>query len=137
MNTPSSTIRPRNAYGRQRALPSLQEFAENLETAVDQCLPTFQKPFGQVAVLAMHWENTDLVLGPLEVEILEVFRDIYLFNTETFLIPYQGDNAQWATQKRVTDFIKKWETEDALMIIIYSGHANEAPLSTAGANWQI
>jgi hypothetical protein len=137
MNPPSSTIRPRNAYGRQRTLPGLQEFAENLKTAVNQCLPTFQKPFGQVAVLAIHWENTDLLVAPLEVEILEVFRDIYLFNTEKFLIPYPGGNAQYATQRRLMNFVKKWETEDALMIIIYSGHANEAPLGVARANWQI
>jgi hypothetical protein len=114
--------KPRNAYGRMKHKQNLDEFATELSAAVNASLPSYDKPYGQVSVLAFHWENDDISVTPLETELLNVFRDIYGFNVESFTIP-----ATWTAPRDLTvklaEFCKKWDAEDALTIYIYSGHA--------------
>jgi hypothetical protein len=131
-----STIKPRNAYARAKELPNLQTFAENLKTAVNRCLPSYQKPFGQVAVLAMHWQNNDIPGIPsMEAELLHVFRDTYNFNTESFeIVPHI--QVQLNTVTRITNFLKKWLAEDSLVILIYSGHAGQSYSAYQGSTWE-
>jgi hypothetical protein len=75
--------KPRNAYGRMKHMRNLEKFAQELSTIVNKILPAY----GQVSVLAFHWENDDIGVAPLEVELLDVFRKIYGFNVESFTIP--------------------------------------------------
>jgi len=117
--------KPRNAYGRTKHLKDLEKFAEELSTIVNKQLPSYEKPYGQVAVLAFHWENDDLGVAPLEAELLDVFRKIYGFNVESFTIP-AASNATIDLLEKLVKFYRKWDAKDALTIYIYSGHAEEA-----------
>lgn len=116
--------KPRNAYGRRRHTEDLRRFARDLSGAVNACLPSYDKPYGQVAVLAMHWENDDLNVAGLEAELLTVFRQIYSFNIESYIIPARA-NAARDLGIKLGEFGNKWDTEDSLIIYIYSGHAEE------------
>jgi hypothetical protein len=131
-----STIRPHNAYVRAKELLNLQTFAQNLKVAVNGCLPSHQKPFGQVAVLAMHWANNDLPgIVSMEIELLQVFRNVYNFNTESFLLPAVND-VQQRTSTRILQFLNKWKTDDGLAIVVYSGHATESDAPGQGGPWK-
>ena len=117
--------KPRNAYGRQKHKENLRLFARDLTQAINACLPSYDKPYGQVAVLAMHWENDDLHVVGLEAELLGVFRQIYGFNIESYVIPAHGQ-ASLALNQKTIEFVTKWDAADSLTIYIYSGHAEEA-----------
>jgi hypothetical protein len=117
--------KPRNAYGRMKHKQNLEKFAQELSVTVNRCLPSYDKPYGQVSVLAFHWENDDIGVAPLEVELLNVFRKIYGFNVESFTIPATS-TAPHNLSRKLGDFYEKWDAEDALTIYIYSGHAEEA-----------
>ena len=104
---------------------SLQQFARDLTEAINACLPSYDRPYGQVAVLAMHWENDDLAVAGLEAELLSVFRHVYGFNVESYVIPAHGQ-ASLALNQRTGQFVTKWDAEDALTVYVYSGHAEEA-----------
>jgi hypothetical protein len=39
---------------------NLDEFAAELSVAVNACPSSYDKPYGQVSVLAFHWENDDI-----------------------------------------------------------------------------
>ena len=118
----SAGPRPRNAYGRAKHKADLKQFALELKTAFNQYLPTGKKPYGQVAVLALHWENDTMGVAPLEKELLDVFRKIYGFNVESYIIPAVS-TAGRELSKRLHNFHDKWGAEDALCIYVYSGHA--------------
>jgi hypothetical protein len=121
---------------RAKELRNLQTFAQALEVAVNGCLPSNQKPFGQVAVLAMHWANNDLPgIASMETEMLQVFRNVYNFNIESFLIPAVTD-VQQRTSTRILQFLNKWTTDDSLTIIMYSGHAAESDAPGQGGAWE-
>lgn len=119
-------IRPRNAYGRMKHKQNLESFTRELQVAVNTCLPSYDKPYGQVSVLAFHWENDDMVVEPLERELLRVFRNIYGFNVESFTIPANFNTAPLSLAGKLSNFCMKWGAEDALTICVYSGHAEEA-----------
>jgi hypothetical protein len=128
--------KPRNAYGRMKHLQNLEKFAQELSTIVNKQLPSYEKPYGQVSVLAFHWENDDIGVAPLEAELLNIFRKIYGFNVESFTIPVTSTAAPARPLlKKLLDFCEKWDAEDALTIYIYSGHAEEA--DPAGSQYML
>jgi hypothetical protein len=104
---------------------NLEKFAQELSTIVNKILPAYDKPYGQVSVLAFHWKNDDISVALLEVELLDVFRKIYSFNVESFTIPATSA-APRDLNRKLCDFCEKWDAEDALTIYIYSGHSEEA-----------
>jgi hypothetical protein len=131
-----STSKPRSAYARNKELPNLRRFAENLKTAFNRCLPSHQKPFGQVGVLALHWQNNDLpCVESLEEELLQVLGKVYNFHTEAYEIS-PNIQVQRNTEWRINRFLEKWDTEDGLTIVIYSGHAAESYTGHQGLTWE-
>jgi hypothetical protein len=127
----------RNAYSGKKRLGDFKDFVEIVETADRRDRPSHQKPCSQVAVLAVHWENDDMCVEPLEKELLDVFRDIYGFHVESFVIPVPllipAPNISLI--ERISSFILKWDVEDGLMIFIYSGHSERA--DKAGRVWNL
>lgn len=55
----------------------IEKFAQELSAIVNRRLPSYGKPYGQVSVLAFHWENDDIYVAPLEVGLLDMIRKIY------------------------------------------------------------
>ncbi|KAL4913676.1 hypothetical protein BDW62DRAFT_220552 [Aspergillus aurantiobrunneus] len=79
----------------------------------------------QVSVLAFHWENNDMGVANLEAELLGVFRDIYKFETESWVIPVGGDhgpahNLGW----KLVDWTSAHDQDRPLRLYVYSGHAS-------------
>jgi hypothetical protein len=126
--------KPRNAYGRLKHKQDLRQFARDLKEAVNACLPSYDKPYGQVAVLALHWGNDDLNVTGLEAELLTVFRQTYGFNVESYAIPATV-HAPRSLAMKLGEFGTKWDAEDSLAIYVYSGHAEEA--DAAGTHFML
>jgi hypothetical protein len=124
MDWPRSTIKPRNTIKRRKELPDYRKFEDGLEEAIQKCLVRRQKPFRQVGVLAMHWQDNDLDIEPLQRELLDLFRDVYHFHTEMLQFPSQCQDNDRVIDMRieVKDFLCKWADEDALIILMYAGH---------------
>ena len=127
----------RNSCFREKRLGDFKDFVEILQTAVRRHRPSHQKTYRQVAVLAFHWENDDMCIEPLEKELLDVFRDIYGFHVESFVIPVPLIEADpyISLIQHITTFISKWDAEDGLMIFVYSGHSERA--DRAGTKWNL
>lgn len=126
--------KPRNAYGRMNPMENLEKFAQEVSAIINKRLPSYDKPYRQVSVLAFHWGNNDIGVAPLEAELLDVFQKIYGFNVESFTIPATFAGLR-ILDKKFCDFREKWDAEDALTIYIYSGHAEEANL--AGCDYKL
>lgn len=57
-----------------------------------------------------------------ELEDLEVcLRENYNFETDVFAIP--SDNPHLDLMLKIGDMIKKYESEDTLLVVYYGGHA--------------
>jgi hypothetical protein len=128
-----TTNKPLSAYTRRSRAQYFKDFALDLQNAVTNALPTVVKPYGQVSVLAFHWENDNIGVEPLELDLLEVFRDIYKFHVESFVIP--SANSHNSLAQKLLDFSRKWAAKDALRIYIYSGHAEDA--GSTATKWRL
>jgi hypothetical protein len=124
MSPPIGGTKPSNAYGRRRQKQNLEAFAGDLKDAVSGVIPSYKKPYGQVAVLGMHWENDDMGVAGLERELLDVFGKKYNFYAESYPIPVQGSAA--GLSNKLSTFSQKWAAPDALRVYVYSGHAEAA-----------
>ena len=63
-------------------MQNLEKFAQELSATVNRRLPSYDKPYGQVSILAFHWENDGIGVAPLEVGWLDVFWKIYCWITQ-------------------------------------------------------
>jgi hypothetical protein len=116
--------KPRNVYGHKKYKEDLTQSSRDLTQAVNARLPSNDKPYGQAAVLALHWENDDLNVAGLEEEFLSVFRKTYGFNVESYVISAHGQ-ASLELSRKTGEFVTKWDGKDGLTIYVYSGHAEE------------
>lgn len=124
MSPPIGGTKPSNAYGRRRQKQNLKASAKDLEDAISGVIPSHKKPYGQVAVLGMHWENDGMGVAGLERELLDVFREKYKFYTESYPIPVQASAA--GLSNKLSAFSQKWAAPHALRVYVYSGHAEAA-----------
>lgn len=104
--------------------------------------------YKEVEVLLIRWEEDELEVEWELNELHKVFRDLYGFTTEQFLIPSQ--NSHRKLNLKALRFVEEHENEDTLLIVYYGGHGviNKARQSTwswyeqypswiARANWCI
>ena len=84
-----------------------------------------------VAVLSLKWSNDDLNLGPLEAELLRVFRDTYHFVVQTHVI----DITRYFLRELINamnDFANRYDDPASLLILYYSGHGDTSgPINDA------
>lgn len=117
------STKPTDSFRVVKTGKDLQAFASNLEKALKTSLPTSGKPYDRVSVLAFHWANDDMGVDKLESELLDVFRNIYGFEAESWTIPVAGKPEKQLAKKLVS-WTEDHEGERALRIYIYSGHAS-------------
>ncbi|KAL3483793.1 hypothetical protein BJX62DRAFT_230743 [Aspergillus germanicus] len=124
--------KPKDAFRVQKATKRLEEFAGNLQHALTRCLPTGnQQPYDKVSVLALHWFNDDLSLVPLEQELLDVFKNIYGFDVESYTIPKV--KSMIYLNSKLANWTVEYNDERTLRICVYSGHAS--PAGPTDENW--
>jgi hypothetical protein len=117
--------KPKDAFRIQKATKRLEEFAGNLQLALTRCVPTGnQQPYDKVSVLALHWFNDDLSLVPLEQELLDVFKNIYGFDVESYTIP--KIKSMIYLNSKLANWTVEYNDKRTLRICVYSGHASPA-----------
>jgi hypothetical protein len=70
---------------------------------------------------------------PLERELLDVFKSVYEFETESFSIPLY--ESRWKLLERLVSWSRRNLGEDTLRICAYSGLANSA--RTVASHWYL
>jgi hypothetical protein len=124
--------KPKHAFRIHKPTKRLQEFAGNLQNALTRCLPTENKqPYDKVSVLALHWFNDDLNVVPLEQELLDVFKNIYGFDVESYTIPKAKPMIY--LNSKLANWIVEYNDKRTLRICVYSGHAS--PAGPTDENW--
>lgn len=86
--------------------------------------------YKEVQVLLIRWEEDELEVEWEMEELRKVFRDMYGFSTEQFLIPTQ--NSHRKLNHKALSFVEEHEKEDMLLLVYYAGHGviNKARQST-------
>jgi hypothetical protein len=94
-----------------------------IEKAVKNALVS-DKKYNRVGVISLRWWNDDLSLGPIEAELLNIFKDVFHYETESFIIPaVSSENAARAVNRKLGDFFAKYDNPTSLAIVIYEGHS--------------
>lgn len=95
--------------------------------------------FDHVAVLAISFDNDDIGVTPLTLQLLEVFRQTYGFHTDNYIIKTRDSNgallSSKAVERAVFRMLNDWSAmHDGprnLLIVYYSGHGHtDANLKT-------
>ncbi|KAH7152895.1 hypothetical protein EDB81DRAFT_841280 [Dactylonectria macrodidyma] len=109
----------------------LQVFVDDLQLAAERAFPnSAYSRYKEIQVLLIRWEEDELEVEWEMEELRKVFRDMYGFSTEQFLIPTQ--NSHRKLNRKVLSFVEEHEKEDVLLLVYYAGHGviNKARQST-------
>ncbi|KAH8661280.1 hypothetical protein BGZ61DRAFT_149318 [Ilyonectria robusta] len=109
----------------------LQHFVDDLQLAAKRAFPnSAYSRYKEVQVLLIRWEEDELEVEWEMEELRKVFRDMYGFSTEQFLIPTQ--NSHRKLNHKALSFVEEHEKEDMLLLVYYAGHGviNKARQST-------
>lgn len=128
-----STSKPLHAYTSSQSPKRLQDFALNLKTALDSALPSLDPSYDKVSVIAFHWANDTMGVEPLESKLLEVFRDTYNYDIESYTIPLA--TSHFSLSNAINSWSFRCAGSNTLRIYVYSGHANSA--GTANTSWYL
>jgi hypothetical protein len=102
---------------------SFRGAVQAIDKAVNRALISAKK-YDKVGVISLRWENDDLNLGPIEIELLDVFKNKFHFDTDTFLIPARTRrDTALAVQHKLEQFVDKYNNPTSLLIVIYQGHS--------------
>ena len=101
-------------------LESFGEFFEQLNRAAKAALPQVPRRHARVHVLLLRWEEDDLGTEKEIDDLEEVFRDLYHYETERYVIP--SDDSTLQLEDRLNDFRRAHDSEANLLILYYGGH---------------
>jgi hypothetical protein len=112
-------------FHRWHALIALKNFGEGLHAATQAIFPSESRPrYSRVHVLMLCWEDEtpNQPLSPEMGRLLDVFEDIYHFETEVWRIP--NENCHVEVNQRILDFVRPGgDSDEHLKIVYYSGQA--------------
>lgn len=126
-----TTSKTPDSFQAHQARKRLDQFSSDLETAINHA--TQLKSYRKTAVIAFHWENDDIGVEPLERELLDVFKSVYGFETESFTIPLV--ESQFKLLEHLVSWSRRSSGEDTLRIYVYSGHAEF--VGTVASRWDL
>ncbi|KAF8535113.1 hypothetical protein BDD12DRAFT_782774, partial [Trichophaea hybrida] len=97
----------------------------NINASMKMAYPSGEKPYSKATVLFIKWDNDDLNVGPSEDKLKRVFRMIYGFSVQEFIIPSTKDSnfAELNTSKALVNFVLDNDAEQALLVLVYNGHS--------------
>ncbi len=117
--------KPLHGYYKKNSRKNMQQFASEIERAVNAGLPSDIKPYKGVYVLATHWSNDKMGVVPLEEELCKGFKTAYGYTVEQYVI--NASISQYDTRKefrkRLERFTDDYNKQGNLLIVVYSGHA--------------
>ncbi|KAL8922231.1 MAG: hypothetical protein Q9208_005310 [Pyrenodesmia sp. 3 TL-2023] len=116
--------------------PNLHAVVRKISEAVQRGLPNAQEQskYRKVGVLMMHWSNDNLGVAPLESELAKVFSEVYNFAVESYVIqadPPPGPPLGGLFNRRLWEFVDRYQGPQSLMIYVYSGYADGRPAPCA------
>ena len=114
-----SSSHPDAAFATNSRATTLDILARDLSTSLSRA--TRHGLYDKVAVLALHWVNDDRGVDLVESELLHLFERIYRFDVRTYVIPLVTTHLDFI--HFLDGWLKENQGEQALRIIIYSGHA--------------
>ncbi len=103
-------------------LESFEEFFEHLNRAAKTVLPRTSRRYRDVVVLLLRWQDDDLGTETEVTELECVFRDMYHYRTERYLIPSSDSATQ--LEYKLNDFRRAYDHESSLLILYYGGHGS-------------
>lgn len=101
-------------------LDNFEEFFEHLNRAAKSVLPSVSRRHSDAFVLLLRWEDDDLGTETELNDLEDVFRGVYHYNTERYLIPSSDPTTQ--LEYRLNDFRRAHDNGTNLLIIYYGGH---------------
>lgn len=117
--------KPLHGYYKKKYRKNMQQFASELQKAVNMGLPSNIKPYKGVYVLATHWSNDQMGVAPLEDDLCQGFATVYGYTVEKYCI--DATLSQYDTRKefrkRLQKFTDDYNKQGNLLIVVYSGHA--------------
>lgn len=130
----SSNVRPLRSRLPQESIPEFSVFANDLNNALQKCVPTDLDRYKHAAVMSITWNNDDIGVMPQTDQFLHTVRRLYNYDTEKFVL--DATRSVHQVTRDLTDailaFTKKHEAtppnNDHLLVYFYSGH------SDSGAN---
>ncbi|KAI8713303.1 C2 domain-containing protein [Fusarium sp. LHS14.1] len=115
----------------QHHMDHLERFVQDLQSSAKRAFPnSAYSRYKEVEVLLIRWEEDELEVEWELNELHKIFRDLYGFSTEQFLIP--SHNSHRKLNLKALSFVEEHENEDTLLIVYYGGHGviNKARQST-------
>ena len=103
-------------------LNNFNEFFEHLNRAAKSVLPRVCRRHTGAFVLLLRWEDDNLGTEIELKDLEEVFRDVYHYNTEQYLIPSNDSTIQ--LEYKLNDFRRTHDNGTNLLIIYYGGHGS-------------
>ncbi|KAL3422600.1 tyrosine-protein phosphatase non-receptor type 6 [Phlyctema vagabunda] len=117
------------APGQKTRKRDFNSFCAELQTTVNNALPSTSKNYKKVAVLALRWSNDKMGVESTERDLLAVFKNNYGFAVENYVL--DAKLSTWQVQRalvaQVFSFQDKWQGPDSLCIYVYSGHGEFGP----------
>ena len=101
-------------------LKNFSEFFDHLNRAAKSALPEITRWHTKSSVLLLRWEEDDLGTEVEANDLENVFRDMYRYDTEQYLIPSHDSVTQ--LEYVLNDFRKANDDENNLLILYYGGH---------------
>ncbi|KAL8790508.1 MAG: hypothetical protein Q9195_006339 [Heterodermia aff. obscurata] len=99
----------------------IKDFLATVEQATRSAFPNSRKSrYQAVHVLLLSWAEDDLGVVVELDRLTKVFKDLYGFNTEKWLIPSEDSHGELGDTLRA--FTKTHARDDALLIVYYGGH---------------
>jgi len=89
--------KPLHGYHKKKPQKNIQQFASELEKAVNAGLPSNTRPYDGVFALATHWSNDKMGVAPLEDDLCRGFDTVYDYTVEKYLI--EAMPSQYDTRK--------------------------------------
>ncbi|PSK55673.1 hypothetical protein B9Z65_4551 [Elsinoe australis] len=99
-----------------------QQFANDLQDAINRAIPGVYTSWERVRVLALHFANTPDDFVDLEQFLLKTFEDVYAYETESYAI-----ESTIKLRDKLIDFRRAGDKPNHLNIIVYSGHSDFDP----------
>jgi hypothetical protein len=117
--------KPLHGYYKKMSRKNMQQFASELQKAVNMGLPSNIKPYNSGYVLTTHWTNDRMGVASLEDDLCQVLTTVYGYTVEKYRI--DATLSQYDTRaefrERLGKFMKDYNKPGNLLIIVYSGHA--------------
>ena len=99
----------------------LKAFAEVVTSAGEAAFPNRGvSRYKEVHALLLSWEDDNLGVVDEVIELRDVFRVMYGFETETWRIPSERSHNSLAA--KILRFLDVHESKDNLLIVYYGGH---------------